>query len=622
MSIICYFVNMESFAGNTRRRRRRRRRWRRKNKISNASINASINAQDVTILVKAIQFVKKSPSDELTINEFSVTTTDKEIIKYDGSYSDLIKLENNKYTFDTPQKIKVVSFTSNSGYDILKDVMMNFLDSSDTIINQILMPEQVETKFTFILPPYSEEYTIAQLYSQKIKNARAIADALINADKLMKAKDNARIITDVIANAQKNVTDISLNITSINKQISDNSGNITKYEESLKVSSVRFSKNYSEIVYNDEYKDAVNSLTSAQSTASTATRGYVQNVSKSIATFAISVLLISTKKLPSDNTTADTYNIQSTDLAQSLTNFSDIISAPTDTNNINTIKINFKLPRIITNISFNNGSDTAYLARLTGVKMQFLNASDSVLNEIILSSTNAPYNLKFPASYTPDSALARTQSEIDKIIANNQNLKTMRSAKETELGIAQIGSQELTPGTATYKLSIAKSDDKETKSLTEVYIQGYKAISSALEQVKTASKSLNNALNYDIYINDYVSTNYINLVEEQQKKMLSQALLYAKKARSAIFNLLDQTKLTLSKITLFGLAGTYSSTATLSVNETSYNKLSATPIVRHNFRLNMLIDIQDLAKNELTTLSSSIISADTLLKSLLNPPTK
>jgi hypothetical protein len=608
MSIICYFVNMESFAGRIRRRRRRRR-LRRINRISNASINAAINAQDVTLSVKAIQFVKKSTDGTFAINPFSVTTTDKEIIKYDiNTQNDLITLDTNKYTFTTPQKIKEVSFINTSTKDIsqtsindvLKDVTMNFLDSSDTIINQILMPEQVETQFTFILPPYSQTYTSAQLYLQKIKNARAIANALINADKLTIAKTNARIINDSIANALKNVTDISLNITSIDNQKKAITAKIVELEKSLKVKKVRFTKTRTDIRNN--YNDVVTSLTSVSGS----------NLESDIASFKLNYLMIKNETSYITNSNIELLGDARSPITAGDATSGVLLTSSSNLNDPNNIDINFINPQTITKIEFINGSEDKKKAQLTGVKMQFLDTQNNVLNEIILSGDTQSYSLEFPDRYTLGSALANTQSQINTNNANSKILQNKLTEELTKYSTAKLISED----TVTL--------EKKTKLLTEVYIQGYKAISSALEQVKTASKSLNNALDYDIYINDYVSTNYINLVEEQQKKMLNQALLYAKKARSAIFNLLDQTKLTLPKITLFGLAGTYSSTVTLSENETSYNGLtSATlPIVRHNFRLNMLIDIQDLAKNELTTLSSSIISADTLLKTLLNPPTK
>lgn len=643
MSIICYYVNMESFAGRIRRRHRRKR----KNKISNASINAAIKAQDVTLPVTAIQFEKKSSDSNSTFKiESFLVTTDKEIIDYDkqiglNSLDTQISLDTlNKYTFSTPQKIKEVSFTNTSIThntqtsinDVLKDVMMKFLDSSGKTINQIEMPIQVETKFTFILPPYSQKYTIAQLYSQKIKNASAIAEALINADKLTIAKTNARIINDSIANALKNVSDISLNIDSINKQKTANTTKIDELQNSLKVSAVRFSKNYSDIAFNNEYKEAENSL----NLVTPSTPGYVSSTTgaSSIATFAIQNLKIATKKLPTVDTGEVTiHNIIYLDLVGPPANFSvsGVLSAPSDPNNINTIKITFKNPRIITNISFVNGSLAPYLARLTGVKMQLLNALDSVLHETILSSSNAPYNLNFPESYTPGSALAITQSEIDKIDAYNNNLDTKLNTKLEE------------QGKAIYKLEKAQSEDIQMKSSTQVYIQGYTALLSALKQVKTANTSLNNALSYNIYINEIVSTNYIILVEEQQIKMLKQALLYAKKAKSAIYNLLDQTKLTpdLKKDTtttstlttntytepgkLYPTDALYTN---LTTNDTAYTTLKNNTIdtpqekVKNKFRLYMLIDIQYLAKNELDNLSSSIISADSLLKSLLNPPSE
>ena len=188
------------------------------------------------------------------------------------------------------------------------------------------------------------------------------------------------------------------------------------------------------------------------------------------------------------------------------------------------------------------------------VRLQFLDSDNIIIAETILSGqenyvfnisqyTQAQLdaslniiNLQKPALQTKITTLTNSNTEAEIQIAIFTN--TQKTLKATIDGLIQKQNDAIS--------LVNTLTEAQAEAKNKVYIQSQKAIKSALTQVKISSDGLRDSFIYNNYINMYVSDNYINLIKEQQKKMLDQAIIYATKAKSTIYNILDQTKLSLA----------------------------------------------------------------------------
>ena len=566
MSIICYFVNLETFAGV------------KKKKVKEPTEpKKSIDIQSISVPVKAIQFSKNKDDTEiiLSIKDLTVTTNNKDEIltDLDSISDDTAQMKIITYSFDKPHMIKKVSFINSLPAYTLNGVKMQFLDSSNKIVNEIILSTQ--EKFDYTFPPYSQKDTKAELYVKQIANSKAIAEAIINADALTALQTNVKIITDNLATANKGVTDISNNILTYQNKITDNSGNITSNRALIIENEAKITEAKTQIdayvndikkIETDKTLPTNTILVSGPVKAIKFSKSYsdVTNINKDMTRFYLKNLVVTKNTEPLSRDKFDdsirTYDSNSNTHTNpnNAINYDDLYVYSTNyLDKSNELTYPFINPQIITSITFKNGHIDTY-NNMKGVSLQFLDSNNSIIAQTTLQIQE---NYKFNISQY-------TQAQIDaKVDASINIINLQKTALQTQIKTLTYNNAEADIQIATITITqknlkktidelIQKQNDAITlvNTLTEaqaeaknkVYIQSQKAIKSALTQVKISSDGLRDSFIYNNYINMYVSDNYINLIKEQQKKMLDQAIIYATKAKSTIYNILDQTKLPLA----------------------------------------------------------------------------
>ena len=240
MSIICYFVNLESFAGNIKKRRKQR--LSKKKSLGKLSKEKSLYelsdelVQHTHIPVKAIRFTKSTqryrPFDSSNITNLVITTNNgklNELITPVTDYSNF--MTTIIYAFTTDKIIKNISFSfinktprtepvTNYTADPL---MMQFMDSSNNIVNEIILPHTdklpVQDKFDFTFPPYTEiiTETETQKYTKIVTDLQITSDTKTNAINLTNALNEEKKLAESLALAQTKRD--TLQITAIGGQL-------------------------------------------------------------------------------------------------------------------------------------------------------------------------------------------------------------------------------------------------------------------------------------------------------------------------------------------------------------------------------------------------------------------
>ena len=356
MSIICYFLNIENFAGSLRRQLRlQRRREQRliniakkqklmaekrkliaeKKGLSQAEkkglSQVEINIQDVAMPVSKILFfgtlntttitttTKKTKTKTTTTGTETILTEiittmppitssktsnsspvgddnildDESYIKNLEIYSNNQKITNsiklnNTITFKEASKIKKISFeymkepaidpSDNTGsstttttgtitttttpittttitttYNL--SITMQFLDSNNKIINEIIT--EPRKKFNFIFPPYTEKEATSRASLKNNQNAKLMSltkttlDAFILAQSTtLSAIANLAKYNAALKKTTDNINNVQINLATCNKSIAK-----------FKVAKIEFSKNFDTVIKNlkeiGEYKNYI-----------------------------------------------------------------------------------------------------------------------------------------------------------------------------------------------------------------------------------------------------------------------------------------------------------------------------------------------------------------------------
>ena len=245
MSIICYFVNLESFSGNIKKRRNQRLSKKKplgklskkkpSGKLSKKKPSGKLSkkkslgklsdelVQYVHIPVKAIRFTKSTqrdrPFDSSNITDLVITTNNgklNEPITPVTDYSNF--MTTIIYSFTTDKIIKNISFSfikTTPGTDSVTNytadpLMMQFMDSSNNIVNEIILPHTdklpVQDKFDFTFPPYTEIITETETekYTKIVTDLQITSDTKTNAINLTNALNEEKKLAERLTLARTN----------------------------------------------------------------------------------------------------------------------------------------------------------------------------------------------------------------------------------------------------------------------------------------------------------------------------------------------------------------------------------------------------------------------------------